>query len=499
MNLTYLQYQMSHHGLNEMRIRRRRNYRITSWELYDSGEIVDKDVLYVVGAEDLEKVGRGNAACSFLIVDYPSDSELPELDGIYLNGKCGLPRLLNILNRIFQDYRQWEFALLYSDGIALDALLELSGAVLHMPLTIVNNEFHFIAKNSLYASLFDSDTVDKDELDSIIWTQEFQDCTHRKGVFHFYLKSEKKDLLCFNIVFSNRFYARVLGSVEDEAYGKVQEELFKRLADCVENIFSIQKVAPYPFMKSREFCSVVSEMLDGRRPVDDSVLRRNGWCFADEYQITVFCCSRHFPIEEGDRYLYRQLTNIFTEGCILERNQDFVCVRNLTSAADRDDDFRERLAVFLREHVVKAGLSNIFRGTEDFGTHLVQAYDALKIGERKAPHFWYYNFEDYAFQYLLDQCVSSYSAEEVIAPELRKIMQMDKEKGTDLYSTLKIYLRSGCNASKTAEQLYIHRSSLMKRLNKIESATCINLENSDTRLYLELSYKLLDRKTTPFP
>ena len=42
---------------------------------------------------------------------------------------------------------------------------------------------------------------------------------------------------------------------------------------------------------------------------------------------------------------------------------------------------------------------------------------------------------------------------------------------------------------QSAELLNIHRTSMMKRLNRIKKLTGIRLENADTRLYLMLSYK----------
>ena len=169
-------------------------------------------------------------------------------------------------------------------------------------------------------------------------------------------------------------------------------------------------------------------------------------------------------------------------------------MRNQRAEKKTEYDFREKLAVFLRDNVAKAGVSHSFKDVQKLHLYLNQAYDALKIGERKDPHFWYYGFENYTFDYLMQQCTVQYPAIEVTAPALNMIRKMDEEKGTDLYESLKIYLESGGNASQSAEKLYIHRSSLMKRLNKIEKVTGIDLENADTRLYLMISYQLLEMK-----
>lgn len=79
------------------------------------------------------------------------------------------------------------------------------------------------------------------------------------------------------------------------------------------------------------------------------------------------------------------------------------------------------------------------------------------------------------------------------APELVRLKQADLENGTDLFQTLGIYLQTGCSATKSAQRLYIHRTSLLKRISKIEDLTGLHLKDPDTQLYLMLSYKLLER------
>lgn len=178
---------------------------------------------------------------------------------------------------------------------------------------------------------------------------------------------------------------------------------------------------------------------------------------------------------------------------MLKRDPNFICIRNLNLASNTEDEFRKKLAVFLREHVARAGISNSFYGTGHFGMHLRQAQDALKIGQKTDPDFWYYYFRHYAFDYLLDQCTLYYPPNEVAASELEILQKSDKENGTDLFHTLCVYLQNECNATKSAQKLFIHRTSLLKRLNKIEDLTGVQLKNPDTQLYLMLSYKLLER------
>ena len=71
-------------------------------------------------------------------------------------------------------------------------------------------------------------------------------------------------------------------------------------------------------------------------------------------------------------------------------------------------------------------------------------------------------------------------------------MEIDRKKGSDLYQTLKCYLNNQCNATKTSDQLFIHRTTLIYRIKTISELTGINLENPDTYLHLLLSCRILE-------
>ena len=142
--------------------------------------------------------------------------------------------------------------------------------------------------------------------------------------------------------------------------------------------------------------------------------------------------------------------------------------------------------------MAKAGDSKSFHGQEDFSLYLTQAREALRLGNKYAPHFWHYRFEDYAYAYLLERCAAPFGAWQVVSPALQILRDYDRKKEGDLYHTLQIHLQTGCNVTQSADRLGIHRTSMIKRLNRIKKLTGIRLEEADTRLYLMLSYKILN-------
>ena len=67
----------------------------------------------------------------------------------------------------------------------------------------------------------------------------------------------------------------------------------------------------------------------------------------------------------------------------------------------------------------------------------------------------------------------------------------DKANETELYKTLAVFLRNERHATKTAQELYIHRSTLFYRLDRIHDLIQQDLDDPKVRLYLNLSLYIL--------
>jgi len=71
--------------------------------------------------------------------------------------------------------------------------------------------------------------------------------------------------------------------------------------------------------------------------------------------------------------------------------------------------------------------------------------------------------------------------EEILGPLLTN------DGGRELIRTLEAYFEHNGNLSQTAESLYIHRNTLIYRMERIASITGLNLDNPETRLAVQLA------------
>ena len=71
---------------------------------------------------------------------------------------------------------------------------------------------------------------------------------------------------------------------------------------------------------------------------------------------------------------------------------------------------------------------------------------------------------------------------------IRLLKKYDREHETELCPTLETFLNCERSCTLAAQVLKIHRSTLLYRLKRITELTGLNLDDQDTRFYLNLSF-----------
>lgn len=80
----------------------------------------------------------------------------------------------------------------------------------------------------------------------------------------------------------------------------------------------------------------------------------------------------------------------------------------------------------------------------------------------------------------------------VQSKQLRILLEQDRSKGSDYVRTLRLYLSENCNTSRTAERLFIHRHTLLNRLESIRNLSGLDLQNYYSRLSMSCALMLHD-------
>ena len=93
---------------------------------------------------------------------------------------------------------------------------------------------------------------------------------------------------------------------------------------------------------------------------------------------------------------------------------------------------------------------------------------------------------------LLEHCGDSQELRFFCHDALERLRRYDQENDASLYRTLRVYLDSGKSIKLAAERMFIHRNSMVYRLEKIARIGRADLDDPETCFLLQLSYRIDD-------
>jgi purine catabolism regulator len=71
-----------------------------------------------------------------------------------------------------------------------------------------------------------------------------------------------------------------------------------------------------------------------------------------------------------------------------------------------------------------------------------------------------------------------------------KLVEYDKENGTNLVETMEAYFRQNGNITEAAKELFVHRNTLIYRIDKIKMILDSDLKDSEELLEIQLGFKI---------
>lgn len=144
------------------------------------------------------------------------------------------------------------------------------------------------------------------------------------------------------------------------------------------------------------------------------------------------------------------------------------------------------------------GLSNPFNNFLQLSAYYGQALKAVELGATDSASGLYIYSRLY-LRHIVSAFTNEAAADVFCCPALKTLMEYDKNKNKELSGTLYQYLKNERNAVLTAKQMQIHRNTLIQRLNRIAELITDDLDDADVRLYIMLSYEMVQQQSRTEP
>ena len=284
--------------------------------------------------------------------------------------------------------------------------------------------------------------------------------------------------------------------------GCYEREIADIFGDMLARVFAGDPA--YLPTSGRFFDNYFVDLIEGRNgamtEIMDKVFHRFGWELEDSFALILISRQGRHILAHTARDLELQvLERLYGYKCFLYRDK-VVALADLTRRSrgtgdTAEDGLLRSVEDILRDFGGSAGISEVFSGKaqlEDLGFYYKQAEVAAgyAAAEEERPCCTY---PQVALQHLGDRLLADGTARFVYHRALEQLTRFDRENDARLYETLRLYLENEQNTMETARRLFVHRNTLLHRLQKIGEMTRLDLTDPQVRLRLQLSL-LLDQR-----
>lgn len=409
--------------------------------------------------------------------------------------------LFNLVQRIYDKFDNWEIQIknVMENGADLQELVDCCFPIFENPLVIMDADFHVLAYSGVLDQVEelaylrpDKDNKYAPELisESLLNTEY-----NRAQQKAFTVVDSERDVVHFstNLYTNGKFMGNLKISFALRPHREGDNALACWLARALERIFLYNprliesRVTPLSDILKDIFNGVPVE-LSRRQHLYTGGLE--GW-----YYCVKIVPSNRTSSKVTSPYILRHLETTFPGCCAFEMEGYLVALIDLTKLGCDEKTMLYSMEVLLREMGLKAGISCPFQDLLASQPRFRQATLALDLGSTVEPTRRYHCFWDYLLDYMCLSSLGEFSMENLMSMGLKRLLMHDVNSHTNYVETLRVYLNNNMNSSKTAQELYIHRSTFQERIQRIESILEINLSDPQKRMYLMLMLQIMEGRS----
>ena len=185
-----------------------------------------------------------------------------------------------------------------------------------------------------------------------------------------------------------------------------------------------------------------------------------------------------------------QLKPILVNSLYLVRDTELVILFNLPKGTNIRSVIDEPLYALANKNHLVAGVSNPFDDLKETRKYYDQAKKAANVGS-EFPQ-WTINYFSIIAPVEMFHVINRYDdLKAYIFPTVLDLLEYDRKNNSNLTTTLYVYLDNFGNTAKSAELLYIHKNTLLYRMQKIKEILHCELENGEEILRIMMSLRII--------
>lgn len=466
---------------------------------YEDSNILSESYVYIADASSTPFLLPGENSFFILV----GNNVVPDKTGvcqyITLPEVYSPEKAFHIVWHAFEKYKDWYEALQteLNGNADITHICELGHSILHNPVAVYDKEYTLLAYAGQLTQVYLEDKsgpysmLSSHLLMKLKTEPEYIKTISVVGAGFQKSRHASKAILYVNLNNSNAFDGRLcipedIRPVRDGDY-QIAEMLahFIRLAINRQNTFADSR--------RRLFRRFLSGILDGEAVVDEQLehsLRQWNWHRHGRYLCLKISLEEHDIYTASAFYTSSKIEHALYDACAFLYKDSLACVVRLTPE-EKPEHILPKISDYLEDGLFHLGISDVYDDILKTVLYFQQASFAISMGIQYEPDHWYHFFRDYTFLHLCQNGASALPLS-LYCDETVRMLVVYKNTKVDYYTTLKVYLENNMNLLRTAESLFIHRTTLFNRLKHIEEMISVDWNDNEARFRMLLSFKLME-------
>ncbi|MCI8549939.1 MAG: hypothetical protein HFI68_04990 [Lachnospiraceae bacterium] len=416
---------------------------------------------------------------------------------ILLKKKVDFFEVYKSLREIYDSFYVWESRLLalFLKSPTIQDILQCSYPVFERPILVLNSSFQYVASVLTEEKRWKNDRwnhpytkLEPEAFLTFLKQEEPSMDTH--GPFP--MELDEGTVLCVNLFDSSDEY---IGCLYIEEAGRPfvsgEEKLAEQLAGMIEKAVEL---SPSLLNNERGSLKKILQNLMDEMPLgpNQKLLLKSSRYRQNYLCLSIHCLKQFSALPVS--YICSVMESLFPDSTFFEQNTTIlglIPAGHLNGDSPLSPETAGKLSSLMEEMQLCAGVSNPFPDLYMLRTYYFQAEAAIENGQLYAPGQNVYVFSDYALSEMVVNSFGGFPVEAYFPTGFRKLLEHDRESEVSYLETLSLFLDENMSYAKASRRLFIHRSTLIERMNRIQQELSLNLEDPDKRLQLLIILKAL--------
>lgn len=463
-----------------------------------------KGKVYVAEGAKLPPKPLFKGVCGIVSIgEAPENYTKADCDYIELSEEVDISEVVNTIQEAYDIYSKWERRLrdISDSGNGVQELLDATLPLLENPIYLHDRDFHFIAYaevpgmpggRDIYGIEKNGGRFSLKSINELRYTPNFEETfATTKPTFH--MDTGECPYIYDNVRINGEYWGRLFVDERNRSFAGGDFAVIRMLREKIEGVLTRKNGHTVRGLTLLE--QEIRKMLDSEAINFNTVekeLSSLNWdrnsryiCFQLRLEEMDLKLNTKVNICENiEQKLKNSIVFSYGTGIV-----GLVCIREDSES----EKTCEKLSDLLRTFSLHTGVSQFFEDFYELRTYYEQTNVAINYGVREKNHKWIHYFEEFSFVYMLDCCLKRFEPEAFYPSGLIKMMNRDRERSTSYTETLRAYLENDSSPARTMKELYVQRSTLLYRLERINEITGTDFKDSDTRLHYMLAFALSDR------